>query len=293
MLKNRKYTGIYSQGDVTIVDGMPRLIEDDLFKRVQLRLASNKRHASQNKETAPRFWLSGKLFCAHCGGPIHGVSGTSKTGKKHYYYSCKNARAHKCDMRNLRKEETETMVKELLHWMLCDSSNVASLAADLADYYERHNNTAAYLDGLKDQLKDVEKKLNNFVKAISAGIINDTTQQAMTELETRKAGIIEAIAAEEALQAVATDAHSIGEYYTKYVNANLDDDAVRDVVVEYFVSKILVDDDGLTLVFAFDQPNLKSTWDWLSGEENYDPFAQAEVVKRFDCFRLSSTIWLL
>ena len=291
MLKNRKYTGIYSQGGVTIPDGMPRLIDDDLFKRVQLRLASNKRHASQNKENAPRYWLSGKLYCGHCGEPMYGMSGTSKTGAKHYYYACKAHRAHNCDMKNLRKDVIETLAKELLRWMLCDTSNTASLATDLAAYYEEHNNDTAYLDSLKDQLKDVEKKLNNFVKAISAGIINETTQQAMTELETRRTCIVEAISAEEARQALTTDGHSIADYYKKYINADLDDAAMRDTVIEYFVKRIVVDDEGLTLVFDFDQDDLHSDWSWLSGQEDFNPFAQAEVVKKFDRFRDSSTIF--
>ena len=64
---------------------MPRLISDEMFAEAQKRFERNKHKArGANDDTEePRYWLTGKLFCGECGTTMHGMSGTSKTGKIH------------------------------------------------------------------------------------------------------------------------------------------------------------------------------------------------------------------
>lgn len=76
---------------------MPVLVDEAAFEAAQARLTLNKRPGSRkealvDEDSAPRYWLTGKLFCGECGESMQGVSGTSKTGAKHYYYYCKNKR---------------------------------------------------------------------------------------------------------------------------------------------------------------------------------------------------------
>lgn len=109
LLKNRAYIGEYRHGGVTIEGEMPRIVDEELFNRAQRRLAENERNslrrrASEQAEDAPRYWLTGKLFCGECGGSMPGVSGTSKTGAKHYYDYCKEQRAKRCSKRPVCKE---------------------------------------------------------------------------------------------------------------------------------------------------------------------------------------------
>lgn len=73
ILTNRSYIGEYSWGEFTTPDGMPRIISDELFERVQSRLISNQRGGKGAKKKldpeAPiaDYWLSGHLFCGKCG----------------------------------------------------------------------------------------------------------------------------------------------------------------------------------------------------------------------------------
>ncbi|MFV3038178.1 hypothetical protein ACNI5A_34150, partial [Klebsiella pneumoniae] len=63
----------------------------------------------------------------------------------------------------------------------------ASLAVDLADHYQQtHGRGDEILKALEARRADVEKKLANFVKAISQGIFNETTAEAMRSLEEQK-----------------------------------------------------------------------------------------------------------
>ncbi|MCM1154257.1 MAG: hypothetical protein NC314_11295 [Roseburia sp.] len=53
------------------------------------------------------------------------------------------------------------------------------------------------MKSLKNKLKSVEGESKNFVKAIGAGIFNETTQQDMSELENQKHLLKDQIEAEE------------------------------------------------------------------------------------------------
>lgn len=129
ILKNRAYTGEYHNGDYVIPDGMPRLISDELFEEVQKKFAENKRRGSQVNlpDDAPRYWLTGKLYCGHCESPMSGMYGTSLTGKRHYYYRCTGKG---CDKKSVPKESIEAAVIYVLKQIIRDSGNVASLAID-------------------------------------------------------------------------------------------------------------------------------------------------------------------
>lgn len=292
MLRNRRYVGEYCESGVVIPDGMPRLVDDATFAAVQARLVDNKRKG-KSAEQAARYWLSGKLVCGRCGAPMTGVSGTSATGKVYGYYYCANARKHACGMRKLRQERIEALVGECLRHLLADSELVASLAVDAAAYYAEHYGDGDYLDALRGQLADVDGQLANFARAIGMGVINDTTAKAMDELETRKAGLADAIAAEEARCALADDAHSVQAYFERYWRSRATDDETRAYALDYLVDKVVVDDDGLSLVAWFtDERDRLCEFDWemLSGLGDFDPFVRAEVDDdRFDGFCIGST----
>ena len=104
---------------------MPRLISDELFEQAQKQFERNKHKVRMpsNETEEPRYWLTGKLFCGECVTTMHGVSGTSKTGKIHYYYACKNHRKHICNLKNIPKDTLEVHVVWLLRDLLEDEEN--------------------------------------------------------------------------------------------------------------------------------------------------------------------------
>ena len=76
ILKNRKYIGEYKYGDVVIPDGIPVIIERNLFERVRLRMEANK-HAPARAKADEEYLLTTKLFCGNCGRLMAGESGKS------------------------------------------------------------------------------------------------------------------------------------------------------------------------------------------------------------------------
>ena len=277
-LKLEAYLGIYKYSDIVIEGGMPALVTQELFDKAQARLALNKRKGSQranglDEDNAPRYWLTGKLFCGHCGSTMQGTSGTSKTkGKIHRYYDCANKRKGKCHKKSVRKSFIETLVTEVLAEVLNDSENVASLAVDAAAYYKKYHSDIGYLEGLQASKKEVEKALSNIMKAIEQGIFSETTQARLLELEAQKNALGEAIETEQIKKNMMQDEHSIQSYFNKYLNADFLNPETREYILEYFIDKIYVYDDRLVITGKYYEGEHTITWDELRDMEEAEGF---------------------
>lgn len=249
ILKNKAYTGVYRYSDIVIPDGMPRLISDELFEQAQKQFERNKHKVRMpsNETEEPRYWLTGKLFCGECGTTMHGVSGTSKTGKIHYYYACKNHRKHACNMNNVPKDKIEIHVVWVLRELLEDAENVASLAADIASYHKNLYADNGYIESLESHLKETERNIRNLIKVIEKGVLSDTVTDRLAELENKKAAIEEAIETERLKQKFVEDENSIKKYFEMYAKTDFEDEDIRNRVLEYFVDKIYVYNDRLVI----------------------------------------------
>ena len=86
LLRKEKYTGVVERQGVKYDNIFPRLISDELWKKVCAVHNENRRSPSRKKEIFD-YILSGKLICGDCKRNMVGISGTSKTGDIHYYYA--------------------------------------------------------------------------------------------------------------------------------------------------------------------------------------------------------------
>lgn len=299
MLKNRAYIGEYHHGDITVAGGMPVLVDEATFDRAQRRFAENKRKGSQRAHgmddaEAPRYWLTGKLYCGECGSTMQGVSGTSATGRTYYYYYCSAQRRKECHLHKARKRDLEDMVLFALHNIVDDEENVTALALDAAEYYEKNHNDTAYLEALEAKRREVEKSLANLVKVIERGVVSDTVTQRLAQLEEQKSALNDAIGTENVRVSLCEDRHSIQAYFDKFLHADVNDPEIRDQVFEYFVDKVYLYDDKLVVSMWFSEDDKQEiTWrDWFSLDEYWtdeSPFVKGEAAE-FDCFPFGSTI---
>ncbi|MBR5949928.1 MAG: hypothetical protein IKZ87_00675 [Actinomycetaceae bacterium] len=133
---------------------------------------------------------------------------------------------------------------------------LASLAVDMADHYQKtHVYNQERLNALQMRRKDVEKKLANFVTAIAAGIFNETTAQAMSALEEEKKELDAAIQAENVKTTLLENQKTIGEFYKKYAHATIDTKETRDQLFEYFIDKIFLGTDTITIATYYYDTN--------------------------------------
>ena len=163
ILKNRKYIGEYKYQDVVIPGGVPSIVPQELFDRVQARMEKNKRAPAMSKADE-KFLLTTKLFCGKCGRLMVGESGTSHTGKKHYYYKCGSAkRKTGCTKKAVKKDWIENLVVGRTMRMIFDDRTLAAIAEMVLEVQSRESTS---LPVLKRQLAQAEQGIENMLNAI-------------------------------------------------------------------------------------------------------------------------------
>ena len=111
--------------------------------------------------------------------------------------------------------------------------------------------------------------MQNFVKAISAGIFNETVQEAMNELEGQKRMLKEQIEAEELREKYDIKLDDIVKFFESFVG-NLDNKKLREYVLDIFVDKIYVYKERMVITFHFtDDKQELSYEDTLEMIENH------------------------
>lgn len=257
ILVNRAYIGEYKFGKTLIPDGMPRLIDDETFQKAQAKLEANKRGGKGAiKKLHPEieiedYWLTGKICCGLCGGTMQGVSGTSRSGNLYYYYSCINYRKHTCTLKYQRKELMEKIVLYILDDLINDPALRIMIAEKCYAYHQAQNDdNGAYEASIRAQLKDVEGKLNNLVKAIEAGIFNSTTAERMNVLENQKSMLNDALLAEQNRKKCDLTLNTIVKFLSSLVG-DINNPDTRRRLLEFFIDKIYVYPDKMVLTFYY------------------------------------------
>jgi DNA invertase Pin-like site-specific DNA recombinase len=201
MLHNRKYIGEYRFQDVVIPNGVPAIVPQELFDRVQERMASNHKAPAKHK-AEDEYLLTTKLFCGHCQRMMVGESGTSRTGQTHRYYKCIGVKKHLgCDKKSVKKDWIEDLVLMYIRKILFDDELIEKLADRVMEELGKENTV---LPLLRRNLADTEKGIENMLNAIQMGIFTPSTKQRLEELEQRRKDLTLQIAKEEMAQPTLT-----------------------------------------------------------------------------------------
>ena len=250
IFRNRRYIGEYRYKDIVTPGGIPAIVDEDLFDRVQQRFEQNRiAHGRPAKEDVS-YLLTTKLFCGKCGTLMGGESGTSHMGNTYYYYKCGNAKRHgkaHCDLKAIRKEPLERFVVETAIKVIFSDEIIEQLI-DLIMEAQQQENTR--LPVLKDQLRDTEKRLANLLEAIEQGILTPTTKQRLDELEARKEALNTSILEEELKKPVLTR-EWMRFWFEKFRKGDMRDMEHQRQIIDTFVNSVYVFDDRVVLNFNF------------------------------------------
>ena len=157
VLKNEKYTGLYEYADIRVEDGIPALVSRGDFEGVKKTMGKRKQAPAAKKE---QYLLSMKLRCGECGAPLIGEYATSKNGKKHFYYTCRNKRHGSCQAKRFKKAELEKVITDELIRILFDDAFIDELIECVMEYQEREE-AQEEIRALELKKADVEKRMQN------------------------------------------------------------------------------------------------------------------------------------
>ena len=248
ILHNRRYIGEFRYRDVIVPDGIPAIVPQDLFDRVQEKLAKNKKAPARHK-AEDDYLLTTKLFCGYCGAYLCGESGTSRTGKVHHYYKCVSVKKKRteCHKRPVRKEWIEDLVVSETMKMVMDDKAIEAIVSMLMDLQDRDNvNVPLY----EQQLHEVDTAISNLLNAIQQGILTRSTKARLEELENRRDELENRLSCEK-LAKPKVSAEFMTFWLHRFRKLDVRQQIHRKMLIDAFINAIFLYDDKLVLTFNY------------------------------------------
>ena len=246
MLKNRRYIGEYKYRDIVVPNGIPAIVPQDLFERVQEKIEKNKKAPARHK-AEDDYLLTTKLFCGHCGAYMCGENGRGRSGKVYHYYKCVSVKKKRtdCKKKAVKKDWIEDLVIRRTMEMVNDDKVIEAIVAMLMDLQERENTD---LPLYEQQLRDVNRNIENLLNAIQQGIFTKSTKARLEELEAAKEDLEIRIANERIAKPKLTEDHLM-HFLHKFRILDMSKQSHRQRLIDTFVNRIYLYDDKLVITF--------------------------------------------
>ena len=257
LLRNQRYIGTYISKYNVQEDAIPQIVEKDLFYRVQ-----TVSHEKRGPRRTPNgyYSLTGKLFCGLCGDAMTGTSGTSKSGKLCFYYTCHGHRAHKCDQRSYPRDQLEaTICRAIWDDVLSDDSIKWMAHQTILDQDKLQADSD--LDIVRASLAQTQSQKSNLLNAIKAGIFTNTTRDELLRLEQEEADLIEKIHQAEKLLEDQPSEDDIISFLELFRDGYDDQDFSRAGLLDAFVTRVEVYTKHILVYFHIKKEDRQKTAD--------------------------------
>jgi Site-specific recombinases, DNA invertase Pin homologs len=263
LLKNRRYLGEFRYRDVIIPDGIPAIVPQDLFDRVQEKMAKNKKAPARHK-AEDDYLLTTKLFCGYCGAYLCGESGTSRTKIVHHYYKCVNAKKRKtCKKKPVKKLWIENLVVSATMEMLMDDNAVEAIVSMVMDLQERESTS---LPLFEQQLQETNTGIQNLLNAIQQGILTPATKSRLEELEANKDNLEIKIASENLIRPKVS-AEFVRFWLHRFRKLDVRQQSHRKMLIDAFVNSMYLYDDKIIITFNYKDGAKTITFDDIKGSD--------------------------
>lgn len=249
LITNERYTGVYIYDNIRIEGGVPQIIEKELFLRVQDILKTKKNPRGRHRDSGD-YLLTGKLYCGKCKKHMVGISGTSHTGKMHYYYSCNGQRVDKiCDKSSVRRDWLEEEVtRGIKNYILQD--DVIVWIADSTVEYAKKNLEESQITLLEGRLSENKRAIKNLMTAIEQGIITATTRERLLELEKEQSELVSKLTLEKSVL-LDVSKEEVVAWLESFKGGDISDKKYQAKLIDNFVQSVYLFDDHFDIVFSF------------------------------------------
>ena len=169
-----------------------RIVDQILWDRVRSRQADVHLEMGRdadgnalNRMHRRRFLLGGLLACGHCGG------GYTVIGKDRYGCATRRSKGTCDNARTITRQRIEQRVLSGLKDRLLAPELVAEFVRAFAEEMANLQRQAASEHGrLREELADVERRLEGVMRAIEGGAWSETLNKRLSDLEPRKADLL-------------------------------------------------------------------------------------------------------
>ena len=256
VLSNTSYIGdyVYSGQVVPGVITEP-IIDRALFDRVQDRLKLTARTPAANRADVD-FLLTGKIWCGLCGETMAGDAGTSHTGARHYYYSCRGQKNKKtCHKKKERKADIEDyVISQTLEYVLTSDCITQIASAVVAEYQKEFSDSRA--DEYERAIKQIDVESEKLVDALIE-VPKSARQRIydrMEALEAQKAELETELSRLRIACRIDITEAEVRAWLKTFAAGNPADPDFRQRIIDIFVNSIYVYDDRIIVFY-----NIKSS----------------------------------
>lgn len=278
MIKSKRYAGIYYYKDKLYKNIYPSIISDELYSKIQILLQENKLGTTGKEE---KFLLRNKCICGYCGNFIQGESGTSETGKVMRYYKCAGRKKlHICNKKINRKADLENAVINSTMKLL-SKETVSFIAEQIILRHKEKSESEGTIKILTEQKSAAAKSLSNIVKAIEAGIINETTKTRMNELEET----IKELNCKILTEQIKLESFLTKEEIVEFIYKSLKREPTG--MIRVLVKQVVVYDDKLEIFYYYTSKNPDDSGRDLTLLKSSDSYPMVEVrrVELLSCIK--------
>lgn len=245
IIKNKRYTGTYiytmKDKEICVDGGLPRIISDELFELAQQRKEERRTYPNAGARVVINSF-SGKMKCGYCHKAVALTSTKTYDGKGHYHY-------YRCTNRNckskiyMKKQKLDKMIFDFLNKELLTEENIIAIS-EKAEQIQGHS---ADNSSLQNQLKAVEKKIENITNAIENGMFSQSLMDRLQSLEKERDEIkVKLVTIPKKKMLTSKEIYS---YLSKYVNGDIEDEEFQRKLTRAFVSNIVLEKESMKVTF--------------------------------------------
>ena len=251
MLTNPVYIGKYTRAGVVYENCAEPIISEELFNKVQLRLAARKR-APAALRAKEEYLLQGKAFCGHCGAKMTGESGKSGSSNTMYhYYSCVNRKKHHvCKKKNERKYPAETYVVERTLAYVLAPNNITRIAKRVVEEYDKEF-AASKIAEMERAVARMDHELNKLVDALieAPKAAHKRIYEKMENLEVQKADLEQDLAKQRIASGIRYTQHEVIAWIKQFCKGDVNDPDFCKHIIDVFINSVYFYDDRITIFY--------------------------------------------
>ncbi len=277
MLTNRRYIGEYAYREIVTPNGIPAIVPEDLFYRVQKKIEVNRKSPGKHRAVED-YILSTKLYCGKCLTFMLGESGTSRNKTTYRYYKCYSAkRDGKCDKKAVKKDWIEDIVINQILEVIWDDKLIDDLTKMVMEHQRKESST---LKLLNENLREVKSSISNILKAIEKGIFTDSTKERLDELEEQRKELENQISKEKIEHPLLEPDH-IKFWFYRFRKMDSTLLKNRQKLVDSFVNSVILYDDRIEFFFNFRKgANILSLEELEKGSCLFDTLPPQKTIPR-------------
>lgn len=243
MLKRPQNAGTYSYAGHVQENGMPALwsqAEQDMINSI----LGDRHRPRKLVNSELEFPLTGKLYCSKCGAPMHGVSGTSKSGKTYHYYRCRKCR------RTIRRDLIEDTVADMTYEAVKRDDVRQRIARTWAGFEEIENENDEKPESyfIKKELQRIDNAFERIWQAIEDGIAPPGGKERTDELKRQKAELEARLYAIEKSEGFEVGINEVMLWLDDLANSTTPLE-----ILNNFVRFVEIRGDDVTVFFMFDE----------------------------------------